>query len=229
MCIQPEEQQTREQNERISLSDQLSPKGHSAETKIKTTRLILRRPALEDVDVISKLANNIAVAQMLSRMPHPYTQKDAEEFVARVSAGKFGKHIYAITLKDTGDFIGGCGFNTKDGTHPEIGYWLGEPFWGQGYATEAAHALVDAAFNDPKIEQLVGRCRIGNLRSRHVLQKCGFQFSGTGVGHCLAENAAMPMEVYHLDRHIWASIRNWPQTDGGANRTDKSDQDQAID
>lgn len=213
MACLSDEQLSDEQEERISLSDGLSIENVVDVTKIETSRLTLRKPQCDDIDAISNLANNPAIANMLSRMPHPYGKQDAADFVKKVTDPAFENCAYVITLTSTGELIGCCSIQKKDGREQkEIGYWLGEPYWSNGYATEAAHALVDMAFQNKEIEALVGSCKIGNYASRRILQKCGFQFLSTGINHCLAENSQVPIEIYRLERTIWASLRNWPAT-----------------
>lgn len=213
MQIQSDEQFDDEYEERISQSDWISPDISDNATIIETSRLILRAPKCDDIDAISILANNAAVATMLSRMPYPYSKADAAEFVNKVTKLANGNFVYAITLKETGEFIGCCGLERKTARgRLEIGYWIGEPHWGQGFATEAAHALVDLAFENCEVEEIMGSCRIGNQGSRRVLQKSGFQFFGTGIGHCLAQSAQMPIELYQLERAIWSSLKNWRPT-----------------
>jgi RimJ/RimL family protein N-acetyltransferase len=70
-----------------------------------TERLVLRRPHLEDRDALADLADNLRVASMVSRMPHPYTVNDAEAFIRRAKTGGIGKCVYAVTIADTGRFI----------------------------------------------------------------------------------------------------------------------------
>src|SRR5690606_31281586 len=91
---------------------------------------------------------------------------------------------------------------------PEIGYWIGEPWWGRGYATEAAHALVDLAFRETPIAVLHASTRTVNPGSRRVLHKCGFQYAGQGMMRSLA-SGQVPIERYRLDRRTWTSLRNW--------------------
>jgi RimJ/RimL family protein N-acetyltransferase len=145
---------------------------------IVTDRLVLRKPMAEDIADINVLANNINVARMLSRMPHPYSQDDARAFVEKASAGGFDGCIYACTLAENGKFIGCAGLEDL-GAGPEIGYWLGEPFWGLGYATEMVEAIVDLAFRATDLDQLIAGSRTANAASRRVLEKCGFRFAGT--------------------------------------------------
>ncbi|SCB47778.1 GNAT family N-acetyltransferase [Rhizobium multihospitium] len=174
-------------------------------------RLVLRAPHEEDIDALAHLANNANVATMVSRMPHPYTANDAADFVRRTKLGEIGKCVYAITKADNGAFLGCCGVEpTGDPRTVEIGYWLGEPYWNQGYTTEAAHALVDMVFRTREsVAQIDARCRVMNVASRRVVQKCGFQFQGSGLAASLALGSTVPVEWYRLDRKTWISLRSW--------------------
>ena len=174
-------------------------------------RLVLRAPHEEDIDALAHLANNANVATMVSRMPHPYTNADAADFVRRTKLGEIGKCVYAITKADNGAFLGCCGVEpTGDPNTVEIGYWLGEPYWNQGYTTEAAHALIDMVFRTREnVAQIDARCRVTNVASRRVVQKCGFQFQGSGLAASLALGSTVPVEWYRLDRKTWISLRSW--------------------
>ncbi|MGV8937786.1 MAG: GNAT family N-acetyltransferase [Allorhizobium sp.] len=173
-------------------------------------RLVLRSPHEEDIDALAHLANNAAIATMVSRMPHPYTAKDAADFVRRTKDGEIGKCVYAITKADNGEFLGCCALEPHPGGETlELGYWLGQPHWNQGFGTEAAHALIDMAFRSREIAQIDARCRVTNLPSRRVIQKCGFQFQGSGMVGNLALGGMMPVEWYRLDRKTWMSLKSW--------------------
>ena len=80
------------------------------------------------------------VSRMLARVPHPYSEEDAEDFLAREPGDE---QVYAIERKGDGLFLGTIGFNPAEGY--EFGYWLGKPFWGLGYATEALKAAQQLA------------------------------------------------------------------------------------
>jgi len=174
-------------------------------------RLVLRAPHEEDIDALAHLANNAAIATMVSRMPHPYTIKDAADFVRRTSNGEIGKCVYAITKAENGEFLGCCGLepHVNDEETLEMGYWLGQPYWNKGYATEAAHALIDMAFRTGDIAHIDARVRVTNIASRRVIQKCGFQFQGSGMASSLAMGGMMAVEWYRLDRKTWMSLKSW--------------------
>ena len=112
-----------------------------------------------------------------------------------------------ITL--AGDVIGACGVEVRDDGVPEIGYWLGVPFWGKGYATEAVHALIDRAFGDLDCAALQAGARVTNPASRRVLEKCGFQWTGVGLYRIRAIASSAPIDRFRLERGIWTSIKNW--------------------
>jgi RimJ/RimL family protein N-acetyltransferase len=115
--------------------------------------------------------------------------------------------VYAVTLAGSGTFVGCAALNvTERGL--ELGYWLGEPFWRRGYATEAAHALVDLAFRATPVNVLHASCRVINPASRRVIHKCGFQYAGQGMMHSLVAGQ-VPIERYRLDRKTWTSLRTW--------------------
>jgi RimJ/RimL family protein N-acetyltransferase len=176
-------------------------------------RLVLRAPHVEDIDALAHLANNANVATMVSRMPHPYTVNDAADFVRRANTGEIGKCVYAITRGDNGHFLGCCGIEPVSEDTVEIGYWLGQPYWNHGYMTEAAQVLIDMVFRTREmVAQIDARCRVTNIGSRRVIQKCGFQFQGTGMVPCQALGSRVPVEWFRLDRKTWMSLRTW----GGA-------------
>ncbi len=173
-------------------------------------RLVMRAPHEDDIDALAHLANNANIANMVARMPHPYTVADAADFVRRTRAGAIGKCVYAITKADNGAFLGCCGIEPhEDGHTVELGYWLGEPYWNQGYVTEAAHALIDMVFRTRDVDQIDARCRVMNIPSRRVIQKCGFQFQATGMVQSLAVGGMVPVEWYRLDRKTWVSLKSW--------------------
>ncbi len=174
-----------------------------------TERLVLRPPHEDDIDELAVLANNHRIAGMLARMPHPYGEREARAFVTSTAKRESGC-VYAITLAETGAFIGCGGLDTR--SHGlELGYWIGEPYWRHGYATEAAHALVDLAFRATTVDALHVSCRVLNAPSRRVIHKCGFQYVAQGMMDSLVAGK-VPIERYRLDRRTWVSLRSWGQS-----------------
>jgi RimJ/RimL family protein N-acetyltransferase len=171
---------------------------------IETARLVLRAPREADAKAIKSMINDRRIAENTARIPHPYTLKDAKAFIAAAA----GQPLFVITLAD-GRIVGGCGISTLRADGPEIGYWIGIPYWGNGYATEAARALIDHAFGDLDYEELRAGARVSNPASRRVLEKCGFQWTGVVLQRVVAINSSAPSDRFRLDRGLWESLRSW--------------------
>jgi len=179
----------------------------TAASVLQTSRLILRPPQPEDAKAIAALANDIRIAQNTTRIPYPYALADAHAWL-RTANGKPGEATYLATLA-SGTVIGACGVEPREGRGPELGYWLGTHYWGQGYATEAARAVIDHAFAELGCEELQSGARISNPASRRVLEKCGFQWCGVGLYRIRAIASSAPMDRFRLDRGIWSSLKSW--------------------
>jgi RimJ/RimL family protein N-acetyltransferase len=172
---------------------------------LETERLRLRAPRLEDAKAIAVLVNDRRIAENTFRIPHPYSLADAKEWIGSVR--RSGEENFVITV--AGEIVGGCGcHHHRDGT-PEIGYWLGVPFWGNGYATEAARALIDHVFDTHGHAMLAAGARISNPASRRVLEKCGFQWTGVGLYRIRAIRSSAPFDRFRLEQSIWASLKSW--------------------
>lgn len=112
---------------------------------VATERLTLRRPTLADVRTIAHLANDRRVAENTRRLPHPYSQDDAVEFVRATAA--LGSETVFLIEHDTGP-VGMVGIDRSTPDNAELGYWLGVEHWGQGFATEAARGAIDFFFEE---------------------------------------------------------------------------------
>lgn len=172
---------------------------------IETGRLLLRPPHENDLDDLVRLADNRSVASMLGSMPHPYTSADAAEFLARNRAGGKGDSVYAITLAGTGEFMGVCALHEDKRRFelPFIGYWLGQPYWGFGYATEAARGMVDLFFKVTSGETLMISCRVDNPASRRVIEKCGGRYWKSGEAFNRSIGETQKLDHFRIDRSDW--------------------------
>jgi [ribosomal protein S5]-alanine N-acetyltransferase len=143
---------------------------------LQTERLILRPPRPADVPAMTSWLGDYDVSKNTSRVPHPYGEADAEAFLAQ---GANGNHSFAIQRRADGVFLGCCGLHPADGH--EIGYWLGKPFWGKGYATEAAHRLAQFAFEELGQDRIHAGWFFDNPASGHVLAKLGARHNGSAL------------------------------------------------
>jgi RimJ/RimL family protein N-acetyltransferase len=173
---------------------------------LETERLMLRAPRLEDAKAVALLANDRRIAENTARIPHPYALADAEKFI---TAANRAEDEIAFLITREGVVLGGCGLSLTEREAPEIGYWLGVPFWGHGYATEAVRAVIDHAFADRDHEVLQAGARVTNPASRRVLEKCGFQWTGVGLTRIRALASSAPVDRFRLDRGIWVSLKSW--------------------
>ena len=173
---------------------------------LETERLTLRRPTLADVSAIARLANDRRIAENTRRLPHPYLQDHAIEFV-RAIAGDVRETVFLIEQNHSA--IGMVGIDRRELELPELGYWLGVEHWGQGFGTEAARAVIDFFFEEFDAEHLISGARVANPASRNILEKCGFQWSGVELHRFEALGSSTPVDRFRLSRSVWASLKNW--------------------
>lgn len=192
----------------MTLLEEISPESlrEGSIPVLETKRLALRAPRLEDAKTVAMLANDRRIAENTARIPHPYKLKDAESFITGAN-GHDSETAFLITLQDD-TVIGACGIARQDEV-PEIGYWLGAPYWGKGFATEALHAVIDYAFTDLDHQALQAGARVTNPASRRVLEKCGFQWTGVGLYRIRAINSSAPIDRFRLERGIWSALKSW--------------------
>lgn len=173
---------------------------------LETERLLLRKPTLADVKAIARLANDRRIAENTRRLPHPYLQDHAVDFVRGI-ASQHPETVFLIENNHTP--IGMVGVDWREPAHPELGYWLGVEYWAQGFATEAARAAIDFAFEEFDLEILKSGARVANPASRNVLEKCGFQWNGVELHRFEALGSSTPVDTFRLTRGVWASLKNW--------------------
>ncbi len=172
---------------------------------LTTDRLVLRQPHRDDAEDMALLANNYEIAKNLARMPYPYFDADARDFLKKTSDDADFGCTFALTKADNGRFIGVCGLHDASGVHehPYMGYWLGEPYWGQGYATEAARVLIDLYFKTTSRETMMASCMSINEASRRVIEKCGGHFwkSENVFSKTLGED--QKIDKFRISRSSW--------------------------
>ena len=161
--------------------------------RLETERLLIRRLDRSDMPAFLPLLNEWDVARTLGRVPHPYTEEMAQEFFdgleKRRAAGE--DFNFAILRKSDREYLGGCGVFLRDDRPFELGYWIGKPYWGNGYATEAARAAVQLAMVELKVTKLIAGWFIDNPASGRVLEKLGFVADGIEQRDCVARGHAV--------------------------------------
>ena len=174
---------------------------------LETKRLVLRAPRLEDAKAVAALANDRRIAENTARIPHPYKLSDAKNFIGGANKAE-REAVFLITACD-GTIVGACSVMTLERDTPELGYWLGVPYWGQGFATEALHAVIDYAFDEMRHDALYAGARVTNPASRRVLEKCGFQWTGVGLYRINSIKSSAPIDRFRLERGIWSALKGW--------------------
>jgi RimJ/RimL family protein N-acetyltransferase len=151
--------------------------------EIETARLLLRSFRCDDLGELLSLAGNWQVARWLSTMPHPYTEADGRKWISRVQQDHATGHPrrFAIAWKETDRLIGGVGLDGSTGDEseePALGYWLGVPYWGNGYAREAVAAVVDYGLRTLGLATIRAYTDPSNLASQKILLHCGLENVG---------------------------------------------------
>lgn len=123
------------------------------------------------------LINSPAVMKMLPQLDLPYTPEKADEWIARNKAGE-GTDMYVYAIEVSGKFAGDILLYKNFPHNYEIGYWLGEPFWNNGYATEAVRQMTEFGFNKLKLVRIQAHVFEGNTGSEKVLLKNGYEYEG---------------------------------------------------
>lgn len=173
---------------------------------IATERLLLRPLETRDRARLIKLANNWRVAKNLSTMPYPYSEQAADEWLAKQAELWAGGKTVALAITSEGELIGGTGIGVRDGEEWELGYWLGEPYWNRGYASEAATALRDYAFGTLKLDRVVAGHYADNHASGRILTKLGFRYTKEALRYCLARGSDVKCLEMALTEARWREV-----------------------
>ena len=170
-------------------------------TPLQTERLILRFHAPSDIPALMPLIGAREVAATTLRIPHPYTESDARDFITAtqedLSSGS-GLRL-GIVLRESDTLCGGVGLRIEsDHRRAELGYWIGVPHWGRGYATEAARAIVQYGFETLQLHRIFASHFVDNLASARVLRKIGMRHEGCQRAHILKWGEFLDIEMYGM-------------------------------
>jgi ribosomal-protein-alanine N-acetyltransferase len=167
----------------------------------------LRPPALADAARVSLLAGDYDVACMTGTIPHPYSEQMAAEWLSGAIQGEEG----VVFMIECDRLLVGCtGYRAFAEDHAELGYWIGKPYWGRGYATEAVRALIAHAFDADGFAYVTAGHFADNPASARVIRKLGFADHGDEMRDCSARGAATHCLTYRLDRAQARANFHWP-------------------
>jgi len=178
----------------------------SEQPSLETERLRLRPLTLEDAGTVRRLAGEREIAATTVMIPHPYPQGVAEAWIeghvalfeAREAA------VFAIVEHAGGDLVGSIGISLKiEHRNGELGYWIGQPWWGRGYATEAARAVLRFGFETMKLHRIHSHHMTRNAASGRVLEKIGMKPEGELREHVLKWGEYEDLRWYGILEEEW--------------------------
>jgi [ribosomal protein S5]-alanine N-acetyltransferase len=170
-------------------------------TPLQTNRLTLRGYEPSDIPALVPLIGAREVAATTLRIPHPYTEAIAQEFIALAKEELATDKCLrlGIFLRESNTLVGGVGLMIEpDHRRAELGYWIGVPYWKKGYATEAAQAVVKYGFSTLGLHRIFASHVPGNPASGGVLRKIGMRHEGRVRGHILKWGEFLDLEMYGM-------------------------------
>lgn len=162
---------------------------------------LLRHWKIEDAKVLSELLNNQNILNNLrDGLPYPYTEKNAKEYIMAVlSSDSNQTFAYAIIVNE--QVVGNIGVFRQDNIHSqtaELGYYIGESYWGNGIATSAVKQVCDYIFTNTDIIRIFAEPFVYNQGSCRVLEKSGFQCEGILRKNAVKNGKVLDMKMYSL-------------------------------
>ena len=180
--------------------------------QLTTSRLLLRHWRESDAEVLYKYAKDPDIGPVAGWHPHS-SVAESLEIIRTVFAAP---ETYAVVLKETGEPVGSVGIMFGDGLHSaerqtgeaEIGYWIGKPHWGQGLIPEAVRCLLKRCFDDLGMTAVWCGYYDCNVKSRRVMEKCGFRFHHTEEGKTSPLGDVRTEHFMRLTKEEWDSTRH---------------------
>ncbi len=175
----------------------------------QTDRLILRPFAPSDAEAVARLAGDRAIAEMTLTVPHPYRVEDAQKWIA-MHAGAFARGeavVWAVTLRESGELVGAIGLVRDRAEHSrhraELGFWIGKPYWGRGYATEAGRAVLRHAFETMGLRRVYASYFAKNPASGRVQAKLGMRQEAVMRGYVVKWGESLDGVMTAILREEW--------------------------
>lgn len=170
---------------------------------LKTTRLTLRPFTLADAKDVQRLAGNEKIAATTLDIPHPYPDGVAEEWISlhQNLCEENKEIIWAITKIDNGELVGAIGFKLRpEFNKAEFGFWVGVPYWNNGYASEALSAIIKYGFEEMKLNKIYAHHFVTNPASGKVMLKNGLKQEGYIREDILKDENYIDVIIYSILR-----------------------------
>ncbi|MBI3446309.1 MAG: GNAT family N-acetyltransferase [Magnetospirillum sp.] len=174
-----------------------------------TARLRLRPVADRDMERLPELLDDWEMVRLTAAIPHPYGPDDAKAFVTDQEIRRIEGRGVALAVERTTDnlLVGVVGFGLEGDGTPELGYWIGKEFWGQGYATEALNRLIRHLFETLGYDRVWASYHPDNTASKRVLEKVGLTFLRVDTCAMPARGESVVAPVFALRKGDWLMVR----------------------
>ncbi len=168
----------------------------SRDIRLTTPRLVMRPTEAGDAQRMAQIQSNWKVTRMLRLAPWPATEAAMAAWADLHGKEWAAGTAYRFAVLLDGVMIGAADIDDIKGDEGEIGYWFDEPYWGQGFAREAAAALMDFAIQTVKLKRIVAGHNAENPASGAVLKRLGFHFVGDTLKFSKPQGAEVPYRMY---------------------------------
>lgn len=173
---------------------------------LESDRLILRQPIQADAERIRELAGHPDIAYNTLALPHPYPLEAAIQFIQYIADAAEKNHEYTFGIYQRRDnlLVGMISLSPRGSEYKaEVGYWVGVPYWGMGYATEATKRIIQHGFEDCKLNRIYAYHFTRNAASRRVQEKAGMIFEGVLRQNHVKDGAFLDSGVCAILREDW--------------------------
>ena len=163
--------------------------------------LILRLFAIDDAKRVRELAGDYDIAKTTLHIPYPYPEDAAETWIKRTheAAEKGSLYAFAVVRELDSELLGAISLGiVPEYKRAELAYWMGKPYWGHGYTTEAASRLVKFGFEELDLNRIYAFAFSTNPASSRVMQKIGMTYEGTLVQHVRKRDEYYDLVAYGI-------------------------------
>ena len=162
--------------------------------ELHTNNLVIKKPSEKHLNSLIKELNNWNISKWLIEVPYPYSIDDAKYWVKKTKQDQYSLNIY---LKNK--LIGGVSLsNQRENSKWELGYWIGEEYWGNGYAIEACENLISYFFSNTNNSIIYASHMKDNIKSKKIIIKLGFKLVGSGKKFSISRNEMVEDLNYEL-------------------------------
>jgi ribosomal-protein-alanine N-acetyltransferase len=167
---------------------------------LETQRVILRPYSLSDAAKVEELASHHLIADTTLNIPHPYPKGAAEGWISRLEDQSMNNlsYTFAVIAKGNKELVGTLGIRFEKNNRGELAYWIGVPYWGKGFATDAVKCLLQYVFIEKQLNKVYAAAFTRNPASTKVMEKAGMTYEGTFKQHALKNGQYEDLAYYAI-------------------------------